>query len=42
MELYEFTPQTVFLAVFSGVVIIAYIVNRMHSVNVTRNENQLH
>lgn len=42
LMLHEFTPQEVFLVVFSGIVFAAFIVNRLHSVNVIRNKNELH
>jgi len=40
--LHEFTPQEVFLVVFSVIVIVAYAVNRLHGVDLKRNNHQLH
>lgn len=40
--LHNFTPQEVFLVVFGGIVLVAYMVNRMHGVNVVRNNHELH
>jgi hypothetical protein len=40
--LHNFTPQEVFLVVFSGVVIIAYLVNRAHCYNLKRNDHEAH
>lgn len=40
--LHYFSPQEVFLVVFGGVVIVAYMVNRMHGVDVVRNHRELH
>ncbi len=40
--LHEFTPQEVFLVVFSVIVVVAYAVNRLHCVDLKRNKNELH
>jgi hypothetical protein len=40
--LHEFTPQEVFLVVFSGVVIISYLVNRAHCYDLKRNNHEAH
>jgi hypothetical protein len=41
-DMYQFTPQDVFLVVFSGVVIIAYFVNRAHCYDLKRNNHEAH
>jgi len=40
--LHSFTPQEVFLVVFGGIVALAYLVNRAHSVDVIRNNQEVH
>jgi hypothetical protein len=40
--LHEFSPQEVFLVVMSGVVIIAYLVNRAHCYDLKRNNHEAH
>ncbi len=42
LMLHQFTPQEVFLVVFSGIVLAAFVVNRLHGVNVLRNNKELH
>jgi hypothetical protein len=38
----NFTPQNVFLVVFCGVIFIAYLVNRAHTWDLSRNDNEVH
>ncbi len=40
--LHNFTPQEVFLVVFSAVIVVAYLVNRAHAYDLNRNSNKLH
>lgn len=42
MMLHEFTPQEVFLVVFSGIIVVAFLVNRAHCYDVKRNKNESH
>jgi hypothetical protein len=37
-----FTPQHIFMVVFSGVVVIAYLVNKAHCYDLKRNKNVAH
>lgn len=40
--LHNFTPQEVFLVVFSAIIVVAYLVNRAHCYDLKRNKNQAH
>ena len=40
--LHNFNPQEVFLVVMSGIIFVAYLVNRAHGVDLKRNKNELH
>jgi len=36
------TPQHIFMIVFAGVVLVTYVVNRMHCYDLKRNKNLAH
>ena len=42
LVLHNFTPQEVFLVVFSAIIVVAYLVNRAHCYDLKRNKNQAH
>jgi hypothetical protein len=42
MMLHEFTPQEVFLVVFSAVIVVTFLVNRAHCYDLKRNNHESH